>query len=293
MGETGVVPGLGIILLLILMTSIQLVAGIEGEIFPLNVTYEVGTDVEVTCTLHAGSVSPVTAQDIEWYKGENLIPSQTYQMVTNVKSRISLRNASLSDTAMYFCALQGDMPSDFLGTYIQIGYAPKKARDLTCASSNMLDYHCTWVPVETGIETDHTFWYRKYQSGVYIWVTCPNEDPEPNKCTLTRNDHSGSMQYVYVKSVNHLGEVETDTVYFNPDMETVPNEPTNLRLSAEGPTSLRAEWELPSDWNIYYTYNIQYRVRYKAASQDGGWSNACSVSLHHFSFDSVSIISYL
>ncbi|XP_071486940.1 uncharacterized protein [Diadema antillarum] len=275
MGETGVVPGLGIILLLILMTSIQLVAGIEGEIYPLNATYEVGTDVEVTCTLDAGSVPPVTAQDIEWYKGENLIPSQTYQMVTNVKSRIILRNASLSDTAMYFCALQGDMPSDFLGTYIQIGYAPKKARDLTCASSNMLDYHCTWVPVETGIETDHTFWYRKYQSGVYIWVTCPNEDPEPNKCTLTRNDHSGSMQYVYVKSVNHLGEVQTDTVYFNPDTETVPNEPTNLRLSAEGPTSLHAEWELPSDWNIYYTYNIHYRVRYKAASQDGGWSNAC------------------
>ncbi|XP_071508203.1 contactin-2-like [Diadema antillarum] len=154
--------------------------------------------------------------------------------------------------------------------------APKKARNLTCASSNVDDYHCTWVPVETGIETAHTFWYWKYQgSGDFTWEECPNEDPEPNKCTLTKgNDHSGSEQRVKVKSVNLLGEVETDTVYFNPDMEAIPNEPTNLRLSAEGPTSLRAEWELPSDWYQYNGGWIEFRVRYRAASQESNWSNA-------------------
>ncbi|XP_077981607.1 uncharacterized protein LOC144436643 isoform X2 [Glandiceps talaboti] len=240
---------------------------------PSHLVQQLGSTFQINCALsnNDSSLSVTNAvQDLMWYfKGEKL-PDNMYTAINDTTSQLTLDNVTLDEAGNYSCLLEGPQMETVAmsTTYVQLGTLPGIA-NFSCVCYNMADMWCTWDEVNSYLPTQFEFTWKLHFSSE--WTPCPDTTEKgPNSCFFDFYANLGSLHHMKVNATNSLGSTY-QTVWFNPDVETIPYPPEHLQVIPKSPHSLQIKWEPPTDWyaSIFF---LQYKLQYCSEWEPGNWS---------------------
>ncbi|XP_072032450.1 cytokine receptor-like factor 1 [Amphiura filiformis] len=247
---------------------------IEAHVEPLDPIVLAGTNFTISCNLDENSTNGHTSSDIVWYykSSKRPIPSDQYHLVNDTTCQLIIRDISFEESGAYMCALASDGGNllAYEGTMLYVG-SPPASPSLKCHSNNILDYWCEWREGSpSNLRTSYTLEYRQ-QFGGNSWQNCPDTQTKgSNTCFVSQDNHRGYTQKVRVTATNPLGTA-VEEITFNPDLETVPNPPSNVSVESRGSHSLRVIWELPLKWTSHFSMFLEYKLQYASEFEPDTW----------------------
>ncbi|XP_070564006.1 protein sidekick homolog isoform X2 [Ptychodera flava] len=240
---------------------------------PRTLVVEQGSNLKILCDikhkLNESSVS-YTARDVHWYLADTMLPSDVQTVVNNTTTQLTLENVTIQDSGNYSCVLGASAQENIAMaiTHLQVGTKPGIV-NFTCVCYNMGDMWCTWEPIDSYLPTTYEFTWRLYYEP--SWKACPDDiEKGPNSCFFDFYANQGSEHVMRVTATNALGQTEKDK-HFNPDSDTIPYPPENVRVVVKTAKSVQVQWDPPSDWyaDIFF---LQYKVQYQSQWELGEWS---------------------
>ncbi|XP_072172929.1 uncharacterized protein [Diadema setosum] len=254
-------------------------SGGKTDILEKEQAIEVGTNLTLHCAVNR-TLTNHTANDIIWMLVfDNRVPEKHTRSVLNDNiGQLHIINASLEDEGAYFCGLPNESYNDYKSsaTTIRIGYKPLAVTNLTCWSTNIDTFTCSWEDGrKTNLNTKDTLYYQRMlpQSNSKENISCGHETQQqqgkPNHCTIGNQGHRTP---VWVVTENQLGSALTSLGQeFNPFTEVRPKPPADIRMGQPSENGqLEVNWSTPDDWNPLYglEYWIQYRIKDSSEWED-------------------------
>ncbi|XP_070561306.1 interleukin-6 receptor subunit beta-like isoform X1 [Ptychodera flava] len=198
-----------------------------------------------------------------------MLPPGVQTVVNNTTTQLTLENVAIQDSGNYSCVLGASAQENIATaiTHLQVGTKPGIV-NFTCVCYNMGDMWCTWEPIDSYLPTTYEFTWRLYYEP--SWKACPDDTEKgPNSCFFDFYANQGSEHVMRVSATNALGQMEEDK-HFNPDSDTIPYPPENVRVVVKTARSVQVQWDPPSDWyaDIFF---LQYKLQYQSEWELGEW----------------------
>ncbi|XP_030851926.1 protein sidekick-2 isoform X2 [Strongylocentrotus purpuratus] len=259
---------------------------ISAEILESSPVLLVGSSHTIHCIVDISGTN-LTAADVIWIKGfSEVVDYHRHSVLNDTVAQLHIDDAQFEDKGYYYCAFPEDQFHEFISaaSNVHVGWPPEPVNNLSCHSTNIVDYWCNWEDGRpTNLKTVDTMYYEGPFAENHPILPC-HPERENNFCKVT----DGSQTEIYVVSSNPLGNATARLgLEFDPHSEVRPNAPENVVAQVSVRRKIAMSWEKPADWGST-AYGLRYWLQYRKEEQE--WQN---VSLESIKSDTQYVLSAL